>query len=124
MSDVFQTMVVTAEHAPLARAIAAAISPEGGQGMFAAALVPDSGPDDAQPTHYVSTGKINPQFAPLLSNPAALHAAAIAAGVECTLAECEALVAESDVTTDEPFAAFARLTLKLQPPQSLQEDHP
>lgn len=112
MSDVFQTMVVLAEHAPLARAIAAAISPEGGQGMFAAALVPESGPDDAEPTHYVSTGKIDPQFAPLLSNPAALHAAATGAGMECSLAECETLVATSDVSEDEPLDAFARLMIR------------
>lgn len=78
--------------------------------MFVAALSP-AGSEPA--THYVSTGKIDAQFAPLLLDGSALHAAATSAGVDCTLAECEALVAESDVSDEEPFVAFARLGLRL-----------
>jgi hypothetical protein len=120
MSDVFQTMIVTAACAPLARTIAAAISPEGGKDMFLTGLVPADGPADAEPTHYISTGKIHPQFVGLLADASLLHAAATAAGVDCTLADCQALVDEADVSEEKPFpseegqGALARLGLQIQ----------
>jgi hypothetical protein len=120
MSDVFRTMVVTAARAPLARAIAAAIAPEGGKDMFLTGLVPADGPADAEPTHYISTGKIHPQFVGLLADASLLHAAATAAGVDCTLADCAALIDESDVTQERPLpsgegeGALARLNLQRQ----------
>jgi hypothetical protein len=115
MTNVFRTMIVEAAVAPLAREIAAALSPAG-VGMFVSGLVSVAGPAEAGPTHYVSTGMIDAQFAPLLQDGAALHATAAAAGVECTLQACQDLVARAHVSELPPFEAFAELELQLHQP--------
>lgn len=113
MTDTFQTMIVPADLAPLARSLAAGLSP-GGVNMFTVGLSPN-GQEPA--THYVSTGYIATRFAECIADAALLHQACLAAEppAEVTLAQCEALVSRSDVSAEEPFAAFARLTLTLTP---------
>jgi hypothetical protein len=119
VSTEFWTMIVPSDRAVLARAIAAALSPAG-VGMFIVGVCPAAGPATDAATGYISTGMIDAQFAPLLKNGPALYAAAIAAGVDCTLAECQALVDESDVTQERPLpsddgeGALARLNLQRQ----------
>lgn len=109
MSDVFRTMIVPADLAPLARALAAGLSP-GGVDMF---LVPLS-PTGAEPaTHYVSTGYIGQQFAEAIASPETLHAACVEAGASVTLEQCAALIAQSDVSEDDPFTAFERVGVRL-----------
>lgn len=111
-------MVVTATWAPLARAIAASLSPAG-VGMFVVGLCPADGPATAERTNFISTGMIDAQFAPLVTNPESLYAAARSVGVECTLSDCEALVATSDVSQEKPHpsvdgqGALARLGLQI-----------
>lgn len=110
MSWNFQTMIVPAALAALARGLAAGLEPEAGAGMFTTALS-TNGSEPA--SHYVSTGMIDDAFAPLLQDAAALRAACVAAGADVPLAQCQALVSQSDVSDDPPFDAFARLGLQL-----------
>lgn len=92
--DIRRTMVVPAALAPLARALAAGLSP-GGVGMFTTGLSP-TGTEPA--THYVSSGLINPAFGGVMQSASALHAACVAKGANVTLAQCQALVSQSDVS--------------------------
>lgn len=109
MTDVFRTMIVPAALAPLARALAGGLS-DRGAGMFEVGLSANA----AEPaSHYVSTGMIDEAVAGLLTDAAALFAACNAAGAPVTMAQCTDLVSQSDVSDQEPFAAFSRLGLQL-----------
>ena len=108
-ADIKRTMIVPAALAPLARALAAGLSP-GGVGMWRTGLSP-TGAEPA--THYVSSGLINPAFGGVMQSAAALHAACVAKGAQVTLAQCQALVSQSDVSEGDPRDAFARLGLKM-----------
>jgi hypothetical protein len=122
----FLTMVVLADAALPARAIAAALSPAG-QGMFIVGLVPASGPADAEPVQFVSTGPVDSQFADLLAlndgqalyDAAAAGAAAQGLPVTWTVDDCVVLLATSDVSAERPWPSaegpgvFARLGVQL-----------
>lgn len=108
MTYTFRTMIVPAALAPLARALAAGLSPEAGAGMWQVALAPDGA---TEPTHYISTGMIDEQFVGAVSDAAILYAACQSAGAEVTQAQCDALVAQSDVSADAPQGAMDRLGL-------------
>jgi hypothetical protein len=107
MTDTFRTMIVPAAHVDLARALGAGLSP-GGAGMFTTGLSA-SGSEPA--THFVSTGMIGERFAECIASGETLHVACTETGAAVTRAQCDALVTQSDVTEEEPFAAFARLGL-------------
>lgn len=102
-------MVVAAEWVDLARSLSEGLAGPAGAGMF---LFPLSPTGAEPPTHYVTEGHIEEQFAALMEDPALLHAACQEAGVTITLADCTALLAACDVSQDEPFAAMARMGLK------------
>lgn len=122
------TMILPAEHAPLARALAAFLAGPPGDGMWLTGLSAD-GTEPA--THYVSSGPVGAEFEPLLTDPAAMYAAVQAAtegGMESPLsspegdprsvtqADCEALVAAAEVVRLEdegPHDTFARIGLRL-----------
>lgn len=101
-------MIVPAALAPLARALAEGLAGEAGAGMWQAALAPEG---SSEPTHYISTGMIEDQFLACVTDANALYAACQAAGADVTQAQCDALVAGSDVSADDPFAAMGRLGL-------------
>ena len=135
MSDSFRTMIVPASQVVLARSLAAALGP-GGEGMWITGLSPTG---VLPATWFISTGGVPEQFAVLMplqvwewseagawvqtssvaGNPAALHQIVLDAGVECTLAEIEALFAAVDVTEQEPYVAMARLGLEIINPASI-----
>lgn len=134
MADIFRTLIVSAASVDLARAIAAAFGP-GGEGMWTTGLSAD-GQEPA--SHFISSGYIPEAFAYLVplqvweigedgwhmsgsepGDPASVYAAASGGGLECTLAEIEALFAAADVTEQEPFAAMDRIGIKL-----VQADEP
>lgn len=122
MTYVHRTMIVPAEHAPLARSLAAHLAGPPGDGMWVVGLSAD-GQEPA--THYVSSGPVGAEFAPMLTDAAALHTAVTAAtdtgmevpqGTGLTLADCEALVAGSvvvDLADEGPFETFDRLGMVL-----------
>jgi hypothetical protein len=123
VTDTFNTLIVPAALATAARDVAAALSPAG-HGMFVSGLSAD-GSEPA--THFVSTGMIHSQFAALLamddpqalSDTAAAGAAAQGLPVTWSVDDCAALLAQSDVSTDPPFDAFARLGLQLVQPEEV-----
>jgi hypothetical protein len=124
----FRTLVTTASTTPLARDIAATLSPTAGQNMWLTGL---SATGNAPATHYVSTGLISPEFAALVpeqvweqdangdwvmtsstpGDPVACYDLCIAGGLTVTQAQVNAVYAAADVTEQEPFVAFARLGL-------------
>lgn len=104
----FRTMIVPASLAPLARALAAGLSPEAGAGMWEVALAPEGAPE---PTYYISTGMIDEQFVGAVSDAGVLYAACQAAGAGVTLEQCQALVSGSDVSDDSAQVAMGRLGL-------------
>lgn len=130
MSWQFRTLIVPAADAPLARQVAATLSPQNGQGMWLTGL---SATGNAPATHYVSTGLISPEFAGLVpeqvweqtengdwvqtdsvpGDPVLCCQMCQEAGLAVTQAQINALYARSDVTQQEPFLAFYRLGLKI-----------
>lgn len=111
MSWVNRTIIVAASDAPLARSLSAGIAGESGTGMFSRELAPTSaGPA----SHFISSGFVWPQYAALMQDANAMYAAAQSAGASVTLAQCQALVANStvqDASLESPTATLARLGL-------------
>ncbi len=107
MSWVFRTLIVAASQAPLARSLTAGIAGPSGEGMFTTGL---SASGNAPATHFVSSGKIQDNFAALLTSAPAIVAAS---GGQVTLAQAQALLNASDISAEKPFPAFARLGLQL-----------
>lgn len=104
-------IIVTAANAPLARALSAQVAGPSGTGMFTTGLAPTvAGPA----TLFISTGWLWESYAALMTDADAMYAACQTAGAAVTLAQCQALVTESDVSDaelEDPFAAMERLGL-------------
>lgn len=106
-----KTVVVTAANAPLARALSEGIAGPSGSNMFQRGLSATGAPPA---THYASSGWLWDTYVALMTDADAMFAAAQQAGSAVTLAECQALVNESDISdalVETPEAAFARLGL-------------
>ena len=130
MNDVYRNMVVTAADAPVAQAIAVGISPVAGANMW---NTPLSATGNQPITHYISTGYIGPEWEVLmplqtyardengdwvladvyLGDPQALYDACVQYGVQVTQQQIADLFNHSDVTTQEPAEALARMGLQL-----------
>ena len=134
MSDVFRTLIVTSDDAPLARTIAATLDPAHSTGMWETPLSP-TGTEPA--THYISPGYIGEGFAALVplatwqlqgdppewvqtayepGDSFAVLALCEEAGMTVTLEQIEDLFADSDVTAEDPWVALGRLGLKIVTP--------
>jgi hypothetical protein len=132
--DVFRTLIVAADQAPLARLIAATLDPVNCQDMFTTGLSPTG---DEPATHYISSGGISEGFAQLVpftvwaqegdppqwvevshdpGKPVKTHELCIQAGLEVTLEGIEVMYASADVTAENPWAAMARMGLQLVRP--------
>jgi len=127
---VYRCMVVRAEDVVVARTIAEGISPVAGAGMWPIPVSPDG---NAPATHYWDAGSIGPEWEVLmplqtyardsngdwvladvyLGDPQALYDACVQYGVSVTQQQIADLFNNSDVTTQEPAEALARLGLKL-----------
>lgn len=85
-------------------------------GMFITSLSPTG---DGEATHFISSGLVDEQLAALLADPVALYAAcqqgARAQGLTLTAtqADAEALVAQANVSEENPFGALIRVGLKI-----------
>lgn len=131
MADLFRTLIITADDAPISRAIAAAFGP-GGEGMWTTPLSA-SGAEPA--THFISSGFIPAEFVSLspcttwaqdgetwvvvehnAGDAATVFAYAQQAGLPFTLAEIEGVFSRSDVSTQEPFDAMGRMGLSIVTP--------
>lgn len=124
-----RTIIVPAVFADAARAACAGLAGPGGSGMFMTPLSPTG---EAPPTHYISSGLIEPPFADLLpltsvnyaedgtpsvatlpGNVALTVQLAADAGLPITEAEVSALLAAVDVSDQAAEDALARLGLKI-----------
>jgi hypothetical protein len=106
-------MIVPAAYAPLARALCVGLAGESGEGMFETGL---SANGVAPATHFISSGHIRAEFADLMANATAVHAAAQAVGSQVTLQQIQALLSASDISDadlEPPFAAMARKGLRM-----------
>ncbi len=128
--DIFRTLIVPADQAPLARLIAETLDPVNCQGMFQTGLSPTG---DEPATHYISSGGISEGFAALVpfavwaqepdgqwveisrdpGKPAQTFALCQQAGLEVTLEAIEVMYALGDVTAENPWMAMARMGLQL-----------
>lgn len=100
MANINRTILVPATLAPLARALAAGLS-AGGTGMFEVPLC-----KAGQITYYVSSGWIDEGFGMALTDADALFSAC---GGAATLAQCQALVAQSIVVDCDVESAQATM---------------
>jgi hypothetical protein len=122
-----RTLIVSADHAGLARNLCAALAGPAGEGMFSTAL---SASGLYPATHYISAGLIAEPFAAILplDMPATEdteaqripgHPEAVLAALPedyapmPTLAEVEALFSGIDITAGDPLARIAQLGLSL-----------
>jgi hypothetical protein len=125
MNWVHRCLIVPAEHADLARVLCATLAGPGGSGMF---TTPLSLTGQEPATHFISSGAIEEPFAQLLplaefpegaepviyhGQPELIAQTASARGIAVTLEEVQALLAASDVSEQEAFAALARLKLQI-----------
>ncbi len=128
--DIFRTLIVPADQAPLARLIAETLDPVNCQGMFQTGL---SSTGDEPATHYISSGGISEGFAALVpfavwgqepdgqwveisrdpGKPAKTFELCQQAGLEVTLEAIEVMYASADVTAENPWMAMGRLGLQL-----------
>ena len=121
----FRTMIVPSDYRDLAGSLATALGGTAGEDMFTTGLSA-SGQEPA--THYVSTGYISADFANLLplydpatgtktdGNAVLVAQLANEGGLTVTVQQVEDLFAVSDITEQEPFAAFERVGLRLAQP--------
>jgi hypothetical protein len=133
MADLFRTLVIAAQDADNARAIAAAFGP-GGVGMW---TTPLSATGAEPATHYISSGYIPAEFVSLApctewgqdedgnwiavstyaGDAATVYAYAEQAGLTISLADIEGIFARADVSSQEPFVHMGRMGVKIvQPP--------
>lgn len=123
MAYVQRCLIVPAAYAPLARALCDGLAPGGsGAGMLA---TPISISGAMPATHFVAQGMIEDTFAALLpltsfdaegvpmTAPGQPETIVTLAKGAVTLAQAKALLAAVDVTEQEPFAAMARMNLKM-----------
>ena len=124
-----RTIIVPKAKQALSQSLCAGLAGNAGAGMFITGL---SASGNAPATHYVSSGPISDEMAALLpcksvttdaegkqtitttpGMPEAVPALAAKAGITTTKAQITALYSSIDVSDQEPFAAMARLGLKL-----------
>jgi hypothetical protein len=116
MCEAFRTIIVADSNVALARQITETLAPVGGKGMYSTGL---SAAGAAPATHWISSGFIDADYAALLPRdgaggyPEIIVQMCADAEFDVALADVEALLTASDVTTEEPFAALARLGLQM-----------
>jgi hypothetical protein len=136
--DVFRTLIVTADQAPLARLVCSTLGGLPYDGMFEIGLSPTG---DEPATHYISSGGVSEGFAKLApfstwawhspdldengqwveteyspGYPQITAERCVEAGLEVTPEAIKVMYAASDVT-DEPWqTALARMNLQLVRP--------
>ena len=122
-------IIIPASAQAKAQAMCAGLAGQAGAGMFVVGL---SASGNAPATHYISSGPISDEMAALLpcksittdaqgnqqttttpGMPEAVPALAAKAGITATKTQINALYAAIDVSDQEPFAALARLGLKI-----------
>lgn len=129
---IHRVLIVPAAFQTLAQGLCEAMAEgDAGKGMFTTGLSPNG---EAPATHYISSGGIAPEFADILplttvtpsteigepdvittqpGNVSAVEAMAAQAGITLPAGTIAALFYAIDVSEQDPFAAMARLGIKL-----------
>lgn len=110
--DILCTMIVPAALAPIARPMAAGLSPGFADNMFTRGLGPVGGTDT---THYISTGYISDRFVPIMTDAALMYGACQQMSLSYTQAQCEELVAACVVRLGGHEPVLEELVLELRP---------
>lgn len=100
-----RTIIVPDAVVAPARMACEALAVAGGSGMYSVPLSPTG---ELPPTHWISSGLIEQEFADLLASPDAL-----ATGAGLDPAPLVAIVAAADISDEPADAALARLGLQL-----------
>lgn len=103
MAWTHRTMIVPAALAPSVRHMAEAVAGSGGSGMWMTPLAPTP---TGEPTHYISAGLIEEDFAAMMSSGEAL-AAATGLPVE----QAASILAVCTASEDDAFTVMDRLGL-------------
>ena len=131
--DIFRTLIVPADQAPLARLIAETLDPVNCSDMFQTGLSPTG---DEPATHYISSGGISQNFAALVpfsiwqqdpegqwkeldhtdGQPEVTYKLCQDAQLDVTLEQIKTLYASADVTAENPWLAMSRMDLQLVRP--------
>lgn len=104
---VHRCIIVNALIRDQAAALCAALAGSGGANMFETPL---SATGQEPPTHYISSGMIEEEFALMLEDPELV--VEVSQGT-VTLEQAQGLLSMADISTETPQEAFARLGLKL-----------
>jgi hypothetical protein len=130
MNEAYRNIVVQDAHVALARTITETLAPVGGKGMYTTGLSPTG---TAPATHWISSGFIDADYAALLplhewtqdeegawevaivhpGYPEMITQMCADAELDVSLADVEAVLAASDVTVEQPFAAMSRMGLQM-----------
>ncbi len=121
-----RVLIVPAAFQTLAQGLCEAMAEgDAGKGMFTTGLSPNG---EAPATHYISSGGMAPEFADILplttvdeegnvsirpGNVAVVETMAAQAGITLPAGTIAALFYAIDVSEQDPFAAMARLGIKL-----------
>lgn len=116
-------LLVTASQQKFAQDLCEALAGDAGKGMFTSGV---SASGSLPATHFINEGMVEDTFAGALSDPSYLYGASQQGAQDLskseatraflgtvTLAQCQELLTSSDVSTDAPFGALARMGLKL-----------
>ena len=123
---IHRVLIVPAAFQTLAQGLCEAMAEgDAGKGMFTTGLSPNG---EAPATHYISSGGMAPEFADILplttvdeegnvsirpGNVAVVETMAAQAGITLPAGTIAALFYAIDVSEQDPFAAMARLGIKL-----------
>lgn len=122
---IHRTFIIPASAQSFAQSLCEGLAGAAGAGMFIVGL---SATGNAPASHYISSGQISDDMAALLpcssvdahgnvtttpGHPELVVSLAAEAGITVTQAQIDALYASVDISDQEPFAAMARLGLKL-----------
>ena len=102
---VLSTMIVPAALVEQVRALAVSLAGDAAAGMWTTGLSKDG---SIPPTHYVSSGYIDEQFASIITSPKALSAAA-----KIPLSQAEAILSGCTVSAGEPMEVLKEANLQL-----------
>ncbi len=105
-----RTIILPAAITPTCQALSVKLSGEAGAGMWTTGLS-DTG--EAPATHYISSGMIATDFAAMIESPELMFAACQEAEMPTTLAQCESILGQADVSEEGAFEAMGRLGLKM-----------
>jgi hypothetical protein len=105
-----RTIILPAVITPTCQALSVKLSGEAGNGMWTTGL---SATGEAPATHYISSGMIGKEFTDVITDAEAMFAAAQEEDSSITLAQCEYILKQADVSEEGAFEALTRLELKM-----------